>query len=97
MAESDDLKERLAKALACIHETGLMPDGQKPRCILCNQKQEEEFRVALFFPDDSKRYSGSGEKVAVLIYILCENCYQLPEAGRDERVEEILKREASLQ
>jgi hypothetical protein len=78
-------------------ETGLMPNGDWPSCVLCGYifQPGEDVNFDLFFPFNQKRVGAPPNKVRSFVCALCDSCFHLPD--RQQRVEDKILAEGQVE
>jgi hypothetical protein len=90
--------QKVLEMLKWCRENMCTPDGKRI-CLVCGHVPTgtEHAAVGVFIADEKhqKRIGAPRDKERLVIYLLCEDCYALPD--RNERVEDKIFAVASVQ
>lgn len=74
--------EAIRRSIQHARDTGRLPDGRS-ECFLCNTDvREGAFVVGACVPEgpEAKRFGLPVGKGRVILYLLCEECFELPDS-----------------
>lgn len=89
--------KQLRRVIEFCRETGYMPNGDHPRCMLCHFifQPGEPVLFDFFLATNQKRIGAPLNKIRAIVCALCESCAALPD--RNERVERKVFAEIEVQ